>query len=111
MMETMAKAVEGLAAVWRAREIFDPFNRHPKEEPFKRYIYDKPENGGMPYRTEWPTPPDLATTLKMKWEAAKYTALEAALRTVRIGRASRGDPVIDDHLLLLVQNHAFGMGF
>jgi haloalkane dehalogenase len=47
----LAKAFQG-----KAREYVDPQNRHPKQEPFKIYIYDKNGRGKdePPYRVVYP---------------------------------------------------------
>ena len=113
VMEVLGRAVEGLATVYKAKNFFDPFNRNPKEEPFKRYAYDKPagRNGDIPYRTEWPTRPDLRTRLAMEREDLKFIALDRALKGVRLGFRRKTDPDIDDYLIRLVRSFAFGFGF
>ena len=113
VMEVLARAVEGLATVYKAKSFFDPFNRNPKEEPFKRYTYEKPAstNGDIPYRTEWPTRPDLRTRLAMEREDLKFIALDRALKGVRLGFRRKTDPDIDDYLIRLVRSFAFGFGF
>ena len=49
----LAKAFQG-----KAREFIDPQNRHPKQEPFKIYIYNKNGKGKdePPYRVAYPVP-------------------------------------------------------
>ena len=113
VMETLGRALEALATGHKAKNFFDPFNRHPKEEPFKRYTYEKTNsrNGDIPYRTEWPTRPPLGTRMAMQYEEAKFTALDAALKGVRLGRWRQRDPDIDDYLIQLIRSSAFGFGF
>lgn len=116
-METMARAIEASATVSAARELFDPFNRHPKEEPFKRYRYEKNGdgssngNGAIPYLTEWPNGIDWKTRAKMFSEDLQHTALETAIRAVRAARWRKSDPEIDDYLVNLVHSRAFAFGF
>jgi len=113
VMEVLARGIEGLATVYKAKNFFDPFNRNPKEEPFKRYTYDKPAgtNGDIPYRTEWPTRPSLRTRLAMEQEDLKFIALDRALKGIRFGLRRKTDPDIDDYLIRLVRSFAFGFGF
>jgi len=51
------------------KDILDPFNRYPREEPFKRYLYEKDEastHSAISYTTEYPTRPSLKTVAAMK---------------------------------------------
>ncbi|MFH2008576.1 MAG: hypothetical protein ABI333_18460 [bacterium] len=116
VMEVLARATETLATLHKARDFLDPFNRHPKEEPFKRYVYEKPPhkngngNGAIPYRTEFPTAPSLSTRLALAQESVQYELLAALMKGVRLG-TRRTDPVIDDHIIGLLKDKAFGFGF
>jgi hypothetical protein len=112
VMQALSRASEGIATLYKAKELLDPANRSPKEEPFKRYVYDKPDPGvGVPYRTEYPGRTSLRTRLAMQREALRYSLLEAAVRGIRFGLAARGDQVIDEHLTRLVAERAWGFGF
>jgi haloalkane dehalogenase len=113
IMEVLARASEALSIVARVREFFDPINRYPKEEPFKRYLYDKSTDDGqaIPYHTEWPTRPNLATRLMMAQEDLKYSLLTKAMKAARLGSGRRRDPEIDDYLVNLIESRAFGYGF
>ncbi len=110
-MQAMARGSEWLATSAKLRDYVEPFNYTPKQEPYKRYVYDKPSNGGVPYRTEFPRGTDMATRLHRAGESARYAVLEAAVRGLRLGLGSRGDPEIDDHLVRLVHDQAWGFGF
>jgi haloalkane dehalogenase len=110
-MQALSKGAELLATAYKVRDYVDPFNRHPKQEPFKRYIYEKPSNGGVPYRTEFPGKTAWSTRSKMRREALRYQVLNAAIAGLRLGAGHRGDPEIDEHLRFLVKNNAWGFGF
>ncbi len=113
VMQTLSTALEGLATAAVARERFDPANMRPKQEPFKRYKYDK--NGrsrsAVPYTTEWPGRTDLRTRLAMTAEEVKYSVLDKALRTVRFASPGNRDPLVDEFLVDMVKNRSVGFGF
>ena len=113
VMEALGRAIEGLATVYKVKDFFDSFNRHPKEEPFKRYTYDKKSNGNgaVPYRTEWPTRPPLGVRLAKQQDELKFAVLDSALKGVRLGLWRKSDPDIDDYLVRLIRSYAFGFGF
>ncbi len=113
VQEALGRALEGLAAGHRLRELFDPINMYPKEEPFKRYRYDDDSkgNGSIPYRTEWPGRPSLRVRARRAREAASYAAIEAALKGLRAVRRGQGDRELDDFLVELIERRSFGFGF
>ncbi|MFC1849471.1 B12-binding domain-containing radical SAM protein [candidate division CSSED10-310 bacterium] len=112
VMETLARAIEVLASVSYFKELFDPANRYPKEEPFKRYTYDKHStHGDVPYLTEWPTPPSITTRLTMTEEELQYAILSKVMKVIRFARPSQSDPLIDEYLINLFHTRAFGFGF
>ncbi len=112
VMEALARAIEGQATLFSAREMFDPLNRHPKEEPYKRYTYEKNgHNGVMPYRTEMPTPPGLKVRAERAKEDLAFSLMEVAMRSVRTLSWRKSDPQVDDFLVGLVHSRGFGFGF
>ena len=112
VMKTLAGAAEAMATVFKVREFFDPLNRHPKEEPFKRYIYDaKTKSAGpRPYTTEMPEPTKSVQAQMARGERVG-SILAAAMKTVQIGKRSQGDREIDDHLAERMANGWLGLGF
>lgn len=113
VMETMGRSVEVLATAYKAKEFFDPLNRHPKEEPFKKYIYDQKKNGNgaVPYRTEWPNGFPLNTRLAIKAEEWKNDLISTVLKTVKYSRWKKSDPEIDDFIIQSAQLRAMSAGF
>ena len=112
VMDALSKAVDLLVAAYKVKEFFDPMNRHPKEEPFKRYIYEKNGDDGaaIPYRTEMPRPP-LATRAAMRWADVLNATLGGVMRTVRYGNARASDPEVDDFLIRLMGRGWLSFGF
>ncbi|MBI2876167.1 MAG: hypothetical protein HYY20_04735 [Candidatus Tectomicrobia bacterium] len=64
----------------RAQEAVDPRNRHPKEEPFKKYIYHKQDNrsDSPPYWVVYPLP-DRRYEIYQSLRSAKEQVFKAAL--------------------------------
>jgi len=114
VMEAMSRAVEGLASGYKLKELFDPQNRHPKEEPFKRYLYpqgEKGEGAGLPYDVEVPRGPSASDRLTMAREGVSYALMEATMKALRATSRGRGEPAIDDFLIQMVHDRCFAFGF
>ena len=100
----------GVAAGIKKKDALDPFNRYPKEEPFKRYTYHKNKastNGAIPYATEWPTRKSFDTWAAMTWEDVKFQAITQAAKAVRSLNAGKGDPEIDQYLIETLEEKNF----
>ena len=112
VMKLLSGAVMKLATKEYAKTVFNPSFYRAKEEPFKRYIYDKTNGreGAVPYRTEWPTRPSFQARKDMASESLRYFFLEKAMKAKRLSSRSRSDPVIDDYLVGMVSDRAFGFG-
>lgn len=112
-MNALAGIVEQMAVGARLREVVSPTNRHLKEEPYKRYVYDPAarRGDGVPYRTEWPGRPDPAYQRAMttgRWaRKVAWLACEAARRA----NPGKGRPDLDDELLANIRDGGFGFGF
>lgn len=112
MMQITSKAFEVLATAFKVKEMYDPMNRHPKEEPFKRYIYKKNghSNGAVPYETEWPTKPSLEVRLGMNRAKVVRKALSAAAMVANARNPGAVDNDLDEYLKNVVGN-GIGLGF
>ncbi len=113
VMEALGKAMDRLVIGFKLKEFFDPMNRHPKEEPFKRYIYDHNGSGNgsaTPYRVEMAEPDKAARAELRKSEITRWV-LSTTLKAVRFGRRYAGDPLIDDYLIHRMQLGRVGFGF
>jgi len=112
VMKLLSDTVIWLATKEYAKILKNPSFYRAKEEPFKRYIYNKPSDGDghIPYVTEWPTKPSWQVRKDMAWESTRYFFLEKALKAKRFAGRTQSDPVIDDFLIGLVRDRAFGMG-
>lgn len=112
-MKALARAIEGLATSFKARQLFDPLNRHPKEEPFKRYVYRKDgrSKSSVPYDIEMPSARDVSVRAQKEAEKLSYAAMELTMRSLRTVQWRKSDPEIDDYLLELMHEQRFGFGF
>jgi hypothetical protein len=112
IMRTLGGNMERLVAAFKVRAFFDPLNRHPKEEPCKKYHYDKNGRSGsaIPYTTEM-SEPSKAMRTKMRRAEVTGAVLSASLKAVRFTRRSQSDPVIDDYLMERIQQGWLGFGF
>ena len=115
VMEALAVGIDALVAAYKVKECFDPANRHPKEEPFKRYIYER--NGGgagssqvTPYRVETPRPAP-AIRAAMTRSRLLMKSFATGLRGVRMARRGLGDPAIDAYLVSLIERGGISFGF
>ncbi len=108
-MHLLGRTVEVLATVQRFREFFDPMNRHPKEEPFKRYVYEKnghgeqKGNGAVPYTTEWPVPPKPSAKAVMTATSLGYRTMAQLMKAAKSLKWRKSDPEIDDFLVDMVK--------
>lgn len=112
VMKAMGRVTESAVTAAKLRELFDPINRSPKEEPFRRYVYENNgnQNGPMPYRKEQrPMAPRVRA--EMFAEEAMGAVLGNALGAIRRVATGSGDREVDDYLLELVSNGRYGFGF
>jgi len=112
IQKMLAGLVERSAVRFKLQNDLDPMNRYPKEEPFKKYVYEK--NGrseaATPYRIERQQP-SLKVRAEMKQAELVHEAMHAGMKALRFTRWTRSDPDIDDYLMELVGSHRFGFGF
>jgi hypothetical protein len=107
MMKIVASTVEYLARSFKKKQTLNPFERHLKEEPFKRYLYDKNEStaqSDIPYRTEYPhrkSLPEWTSIKKFEWQA---TIMAQLANCVRLAYPRRSDPLIDDYIIKAIAN-------
>jgi haloalkane dehalogenase len=57
MMELISRNIEQSAMKFKMKHMYDPFNRKPREQPAKKYFYEKDgsiKDDDVPYITEYP---------------------------------------------------------
>jgi hypothetical protein len=108
-MEYLGKITEKRAKKFKIKNLLDPFNRYPKEEPFKKYLYNKDKSmkdKPIPYKTIEPTKKPFA----MKWTKFEFTVLAQVLKIVRTFRHKKSDIKIDDFIIESIKKRNF-VGF
>jgi len=112
VMMLLSAVVSKLAGNEYRKLLLDPSFYKPKVEPFKRYTYQKPYtlNDSVPYITEWPTKPSYSVSKQMAAESIRYFFLEEAMKAKRLFSGKNTDLLIDDYLIGMVSDRAFGFG-
>jgi len=113
VMKALSASTEAMVTAFKIKEFFDPLNRHPKEEPYKRYIYEGDganRDRATPYRIERQDPA-LADRIGMKEAELASFLLASTMRAVRLGRARKGDKALDDYLIGRIAAGHLGFGF
>lgn len=128
VMRTMAATVDKIAVAAKLREYVSPQNRFVKEEPFKRYLYEKQNGNGksngngngkgtgamsdvIPYRTEWPGEISADYTGELRRGHVVWSAIRLACEAARKLQWGKGDRDIDEFLLERLKTERFGLGF
>jgi haloalkane dehalogenase len=112
VMQLLSDAVVRLAKREHAKLVFNPAYYGAKQEPFKKYVYEK-DNGrrkDIPYAVEWPSKPSKEVRREMAAESLRYFFLEKAMKIKRSASRSSSDADIDDYLIGMVSDRAFGFG-
>lgn len=111
VMQALADSILRLSGREYRKRILDPAYNRPKVEPFKRYVYDgSSTDPDIPYRTEWPGAVPWEIRRERVREHLRYAVLDRALRVRRAMAPDRRDPVVDDYLMRMVRDRAFGFG-
>jgi hypothetical protein len=108
----VSSAVMKLASREYKKLLYNPSFYGPKEEPFKRYTYEKQNgmDGMLPYKTEWPSRPNWKVRKDMAKEYLNFFILGKAMKTKQIMSKGRSKPNIDNYLINMVSDQAFGFG-
>ncbi|MBW1830291.1 MAG: hypothetical protein JRJ10_01125 [Deltaproteobacteria bacterium] len=113
VMKALARLMEVAVTGAKVTEFFDSMNRHPKEEPYHRYVYkNNGQNGSaIPYDKECPTPRSRAVRRGMAREALQRRSMAMGLKATKVVGWRDGDPSIDGFLVQMVESGRVGFGF
>ncbi|MFW9937915.1 MAG: B12-binding domain-containing radical SAM protein [Candidatus Thorarchaeota archaeon] len=106
IMKYLVKLVEKRAKRFKIKTILDPFNRYPKEEPFKRYLYEKDgklSKKATSYKTEEPT----KKPFEMKWTNFQLKLLASILKIIGTFKRKGSDKDIDNYIIETVKRRNF----
>ena len=101
VMEYLADVVDKLAIKFKKDRKFDPFNRYPKEEPFKIYLYEKDgkiHQKATPYKTIEP----MKRPFAMKTNSLRFKLLAQILKTKK-----KADRDLDNYIIKSVKARNF----
>ena len=110
VQKAIASKLESLAKDFKIKNMLDPFNRYPKEEPAKKYFYtksDKLKESDKPYETQLIS----KIPFDMKMNKLRFFNRAQALKVVRKLRSGKGDKTIDDHLIRSIRTQNFSAAF
>ena len=113
VMKALARLMDVAVTGAKVTEFFDPMNRHPKEEPYHRYVYKNngESDSAIPYHKECPTPRTRAVRRGMAREALQRRSMAMGLKASKVVGWRDGDPAIDDFLVNMVESGRVGFGF
>ncbi len=100
LMKAAANILDKRIIKFKKRNDIDPLNRHPKEEPYKRYIYDKNglTNSEIPYRTEAQRR-SFKIWLEMVGTDLRHKIYMVLFKVVKIGKLKKWDDDIDPFIV------------
>ncbi len=108
-MELMSKGVEKRALKFKMKHMFDPWNRKPREEPAKIYLYNKDKSikdDDVPYITEYPNTIPRNIRREMRMNNFKFNLMNRFLRRMIHKKSGRRD--LDDLMLEYVEKRSYG---
>ena len=113
VQEMLSRLTEAQVTAFKVKEFYDPLNRHPKEEPFKLYRYEK--NGrsesAIPYSTEYPGKPTRSARRGLARAERIQDLMAVGLKATRLARWRHTDSEIDDFLVEKISDGHLGFGF
>ncbi|MHA2392711.1 MAG: B12-binding domain-containing radical SAM protein [Promethearchaeota archaeon] len=111
MMELISRSIEQSAVKFKMKHIFDPYDRKPREEPAKRYLYNKDESikdDDIPYITEYPNKIPRKVRKDMRRSNFKYKLINKFLSTKYRVKGTKGLSELDDIVLDNIRGQSYG---
>ncbi len=108
-MNLMSKGIEKRALKFKMKHMFDPWNRRPREEPAKIYLYNKDKSikdDDIPYITEYPNKIPKKIRREMKMNNFKFNLMNRFLR--RMVRKKSEKSELDELMLDYVEKRSYG---
>jgi haloalkane dehalogenase len=110
VQKVISNRLEKNAKKFKLKNITDPFNRYPKQEPAKKYLYlkdGKISENDKPYKTKVLTKPPF----DMKWSNFLFNVGGTALKMVRKFNNSNGNEMIDKLLIRSIKTRNYQAAF
>ncbi len=111
MMEMLSKNIEQRAVKFKMAHMFNPYNRRPREEPAKRYLYNKDssiKDDDIPYITEYPNKIPKKIQKIMNRNNLKYRILSKLLSYKFKLKSSKHVNDLDQILLKSLAGQSYG---
>jgi haloalkane dehalogenase len=111
MMELLSKNIEERAVKFKMKHMFNPYNRYPREEPAKRYLYNKDnsiKDDDIPYITEYPNKIPRKVRRTMKMNNFKYNLITKILRAKFKVKSSKRINELDEITLQNIKGQSYG---
>jgi hypothetical protein len=111
MMELISRSIEQSALKFKMKHMFDPFNRRPREEPAKKYLYEKDgsiKDEDIPYKTEYPNKIPRKIRREMKLSNLKYKAINKFLSWRYKVKSNKKINELDAILLKNIRGQSYG---
>ncbi|MFW9898135.1 MAG: B12-binding domain-containing radical SAM protein [Candidatus Thorarchaeota archaeon] len=108
-MNLMSKGIEKRALKFKMKHMFDPWNRRPREEPAKIYLYNKDKSikdDDIPYITEYPNKIPKKIRREMKMNNFKFNLMNRFLR--RMVRKKSEKSELDELMLEYLEKRSYG---
>ncbi|MFX1279404.1 MAG: B12-binding domain-containing radical SAM protein [Promethearchaeota archaeon] len=111
MMELIRRSVEESAVKFKMKHLFDPFGRKPREEPAKRYLYNKDKSikdDDIPYITEYPNKLPKHIRKDMKRSNFKYKFINKFLNYKFRVKSTKRLSELDEFVLENIRGQTYG---
>ncbi|MFX1323665.1 MAG: B12-binding domain-containing radical SAM protein [Promethearchaeota archaeon] len=111
MMELISRSIEQSAVKFKMEHLFNPFGRKPREEPAKRYLYNKDESikdDDIPYITEYPNKIPRNVRKEMKRGNFKYKLINKFLNYKYRVKSTKSLNELDQIVLDNIRGQTYG---
>lgn len=109
LMELISSSLEQKALKFKKKHMFDPFNRRPREEPAKIYLYEKDgsiKDEDIPYKTIYPN--EIPKNIKEEMEASENFYKNIAESYMTPGRKSMVTNDLDEVIINNIEERSYG---
>jgi hypothetical protein len=111
MMELISRNIEQAAVKFKMQHLFDPYGRKPREEPTKKYLYNKDnsiKDDDIPYITEYPNKLSKKVRKEMKRGNLKYNLINKYLNYKYRVKSTKKLSELDEILLKNIRGQSYG---
>jgi hypothetical protein len=108
-MELISKGIEKRALKFKMKHMFDPWNRRPREEPAKTYLYNKDKSikdDDIPYITKYPNKIPRKIQREMRMNNFKFNLMNRFLRRMVRKKSEKSD--LDELMLDYLEKRSYG---